>query len=106
MPDLDPIPEGQMRVWDADQKKVILVPAPPAGPDMLTLAEMLLPGSNREGNPELTRSALEARAAVFGNNAKSPRIPTDDLGMPQARQRGQRQDWNYAIGNRSGGRPQ
>jgi hypothetical protein len=31
-----PIPDGMMRVWDPQQKKVILVSAPPA-PDHLTL---------------------------------------------------------------------
>lgn len=31
------IPDGMMRVWDADQKKVILVPEPPSGKDQLTL---------------------------------------------------------------------
>ena len=73
---------------------------------MLTLAEMLLPGSNREGNPELAKSALEARAAVFGNNAKSPRITTQDAGMPRAKPSGQKQDFNWAYGNYPGGRPQ
>ena len=73
---------------------------------MLTLAEMLLPGSNREGNPELTRSALEARAAVFGLNAASPRICTQDAGMPRAKPSGQKQDFNWAYGNYPGGRPQ
>lgn len=30
-----------MRVWDRDQKKVVLVTAPPAGPDLLTLTVRL-----------------------------------------------------------------
>lgn len=73
---------------------------------MLTLAEMLLTGSNRQPSPSLASSALQARAAVFGNNVKSPRISTRDSGMPQAKASGQKQDFNWAIGNAPGGRPQ
>jgi hypothetical protein len=73
---------------------------------MLTLAEDLVTGSNRELSPGLEKKALLARAAVFGNNAKSPRITTQDLGMPQAKPSGQRQDFNWAYGNYPGGRPQ
>jgi hypothetical protein len=36
MPETE-IPDGMMRVWDPKQKKVILVSAPPAGPDRLKL---------------------------------------------------------------------
>lgn len=73
---------------------------------MLTLAEMLCPGSNKEPSPTLVIAALQARAAVFGNNAKSPRICTQDLGMPRSTASGQRQDFNWAYGNYPGGRPQ
>ena len=73
----------------------------------LTLAEMLCPGANREPSPTLVEGARQARVAVFGNNAKSPRIQTADSGMPKAGSRpGTRQDWNWAIGNYPGGRPQ
>lgn len=73
----------------------------------LTLAEMMLSGSNRSPSPTLASAALQARAAVFGNNAKSPRISTQDAGMPQAGSRaGTRQDFNWAYGNYPGGRPQ
>lgn len=72
----------------------------------LTLAEMLCPGSHREANPQLVAAALHARAAVFGNNAKSPRITTQDAGMPKAKPAGQKQDFNWAYGNYPGGRPQ
>lgn len=72
----------------------------------LTLAEMLLPGSNREAHPTLAGAALQARAAIFGNNAKSPRICTQDAGMPAAKPSGQKQDFNWAYGNYPGGRPQ
>ena len=73
---------------------------------MLTLAEMLLSGSNRAPSASLERNALLARAAVFGNNVKSPRISTQDCGMPQAKPSGQKQDFNWAYGNYPGGRPQ
>ena len=73
---------------------------------MLTLAEMLLSGSNRAPSASLERNALLARAAVFGNNVKSPRIATQDCGMPQAKPSGQKQDFNWAYGNYPGGRPQ
>lgn len=72
----------------------------------LTLAENLLAGSNRAPSESLARNALRARAAVFGNNAKSPRIATQDLGMPKAKPPGQKQDFNWAYGNYPGGRPQ
>jgi hypothetical protein len=73
---------------------------------MMTLAETLLSGSNREPSATLASGALQARAAVFGNNAKSPRITTQDCGMPQAKPSGVKQDFNWAYGNYPGGRPQ
>ena len=73
---------------------------------MLTLAEMLIPGSNRSMPEGLPGQALQARAAVFGNNVKSPRMATRDCGMPSAKPSGQRQDFNWATGNYPGGRPQ
>lgn len=72
----------------------------------LTLAEDLLSGSNREASPSLIAKAMKARAAIFGNNVKSPRMATRDTGMPQAKPSGQRQDFNWATGNYPGGRPQ
>ena len=73
---------------------------------MLTLAEELIPGLVRAMPESLPERALQARAAVFGNNVKSPRITTMDAGMPQAKPSGQRQDFNWAYGNYPGGRPQ
>lgn len=72
----------------------------------LTLAENLLSGSNRAASESLQAAALRARVAVFGNNMKSPRMTTQDAGMPQAKPSGQRQDFNWAYGNYPGGRPQ
>lgn len=73
----------------------------------LSLAEMLIPGSNRAMPEALPGQALQARAAIFGNNAKSPRIATQDAGMPKAGSRpGTRQDFNWEYGNYPGGRPQ
>jgi hypothetical protein len=74
---------------------------------MLTLAESLLPGAAREAHPVLIAAALAARAAVFGNNAKSPRMMTQDWGMPVAGQRaGTRGDFNWESGSRPGGAPE
>ncbi len=110
--------EVRLEIWQTvSQFDTILDPiGGPGGPGTLpqayrtalklSLAEMLLPGSNREAHPALIQSALQARAAIFGNNAKSPRIATQDCGMPAAKPAGQRQDFNWAYGNYPGGRPQ
>jgi hypothetical protein len=71
----------------------------------LTLAESLLASSNRPANPTLIAAATAARAAFTGNNAKAPRIQTQDEGMPKA-QRGTRSDFSWATGGRPGDRPQ
>jgi hypothetical protein len=73
---------------------------------MLTLAETLLPGAKREAHPSLTRSALEARTALLGNNNKSPRISTQDSGMPRSGGRGVRGDFNWVTGGAAGGPPE
>lgn len=74
---------------------------------MLSLAEMLIPGSNRSMPEGLPGFALQARAAIFGNNAKSPRCSIQDAGMPKAGSRpGTRQDFNWEYGSYPGGRPQ
>ena len=71
MTDPELIPEGQMRVWDADQKKVILVPAPPSGPDMLTLTVRL-------HDPKEKRD--RAKSAVW----HTVKIPRAALSLPEA----------------------
>lgn len=68
MPDLKPIPEGMMRVWDPTQKKVILVSAPPAGPDVLKLT-LRLHDPKEKQNPKLAASWVTIE------------IPREDLGM-------------------------
>ena len=73
---------------------------------MLTLAETLLPGSKREAHPVLIAAAQKARSAIFGNNAKSPRMMTQDSGMPRAGRAGVRGDFNWVTGGRPGGRPE
>jgi hypothetical protein len=73
---------------------------------MYTLAERLLPGSRLGAPPELAGMAVKARAALFGNNAKSPRLATRDSGMPQAGKSGTRADFNWATGGYPGGPPQ
>jgi hypothetical protein len=73
---------------------------------MLTLAEMLLPGSKRDAHPQLVKAAREARFAVFGNNVKSPRMRTQDSGMPRAGAKGTKGDFNWITGGRAGGPPE
>jgi hypothetical protein len=67
---------------------------------MLSLAESL--GGNPP--PGLAKNALDARAAIFGNNAKSPRIQTRDYGMPGSRSG--KADWNFLTGGQVGGPPE
>jgi hypothetical protein len=55
---------------------------------MLTLAETLQPGGRKEADSTLAAMALAARASVFGNNTASPRISTQDSGMPGKRRGG------------------
>jgi len=77
------IPEGMMRVWDADQKKVILVPAPPSGPDMLTLTVRLHdPKEKRDPRKaavwhtvKIPREALSLSDADFVLNHLTPAAP-------------------------------
>ena len=73
---------------------------------MLTLAEELLSGSNKDPNPMLLRKAGEARRAAFGNNDKSPRMVTQDFGMPRASAGGKRGDFNWFTGGAPGGAPE
>lgn len=73
---------------------------------MLTLAELLCSSSKIEPSSTLKSSALLARSAVFGNNAKSPRMSTQDSGMPRAGKSGNRGDFNWITGGSPGGRPQ
>lgn len=63
---------------------------------MLSLAESLLSGAQREEMPTLPEQAMKARQAVFGNNDKSPRMITRDSGVPSnGKPRG---DFNWASG--------
>lgn len=74
---------------------------------MLTLAEELCPGANRPVPVALEEKARKARQAVFGNNIKSPRMATQDSGMPRAGAKsGTRSDFNWATGGRVGGPPE
>jgi hypothetical protein len=72
----------------------------------LTLAENLLSGANRGEMPNLIEDAKKARAAIFGNNLKSPRMRTQDSGMPRSTASGQRADFNWATGGAPGGPPE
>lgn len=70
----------------------------------LTLAENLLSGSNRGENPSLNIAALRARKAVLSANDKSPRISTQDSGMPRSGKA--KPDFNWASGSGPGGPPE
>lgn len=74
---------------------------------MYTLAERLCPGSKLQAMPELKEQAVVARAALFSNNAKSPRIASQDFGMPRSGSKsGTRGDFNWYSGGAPGGPPQ
>jgi hypothetical protein len=62
---------------------------------MLSLAETIQPGSQKEENSALTRNAARARSALIGNNSPAPRIETQDAGMPRSETRGR---FNFLTG--------
>ena len=41
LPPVPAVPDGMMQMWDPVGKKIVLVTAPPGGPDMLTLTVRL-----------------------------------------------------------------
>jgi hypothetical protein len=69
---------------------------------MLSLAESLLTGEQRDAMPTLLEQAMKARRAIFGNNDKSPRLVSRDSGTPGSGQ--PRPDFNWATGQPWGGR--
>jgi len=58
-----------------------------------TLAEQLCPGLSKEPSPQLIEKARRQRVAVLGNNEKSPRISTQDFGMPKTGGKGGYFNW-------------
>jgi len=82
------IPAGMMRVWDAEQKKVILVTAPPAGPDRLKLTIRLHDPMEKK-NAALAASWITAdvpREDLTLAKHIAPQIP--QLAQIQAKQKG------------------
>ncbi len=69
---------------------------------MLSLAESLLSGEQREQMTTLVEDARKARQAIFGNNDKPPRMVTRDSGIPSSGK--PRPDFNWASGQPWGGR--
>lgn len=66
---------------------------------MLTLAESICGGFEREIPAATALAAIQARKAVFGNNNTSPRIATQDYGMPKSGRKGY---FNYGFGGPPG----
>lgn len=62
---------------------------------MLSLAESLLPGGEREAHPTLITMAAQARAAIFTNNVPSANISTLDSGMPGNQEGRRSTTWSY-----------
>lgn len=62
---------------------------------MLTLAQTLLPGAERDSHPVLAVAAAAAREAVFGNNNVPPRMSTRDSGIPGANDDVRSSNFNY-----------
>lgn len=62
---------------------------------MLTLAETLQPGGEKEPNSVLSAAAAAARLAVFGNNSGIPRMQTRDSGVPGGRNSYKETSFNY-----------
>lgn len=69
---------------------------------MLSLAESLLSGEQRDQMPNLAMDAMKARQAIFGNNDKPPRMITRDSGIPSSGK--PRPDFNWASGEPWGSR--
>jgi hypothetical protein len=65
------IPAGMMRVWDPEQKKVLLVPAPVAGPDRITLTLRL-------------HDSAEKKDAAKSTSWAVVEIPREDLALSKA----------------------
>lgn len=63
---------------------------------MLSLAEILQPGAQKNENTKLATMASAARIAVFGQNSKSPRTSTADAGQGPSKRRA---DFNWETGN-------
>lgn len=77
------IPDGMMRAWDKENKKVILVPAPAGGPDNLVLTLRLYDPKEKK-SPKLraswvtivvARADLQMPPADFAAKYLTPAVP-------------------------------
>ena len=77
------VPDGMMQMWDPVGKKIVLVTAPPSGPDMLTLTVRLHdPKEKRDRlksavwhTVKIPRAALSLSDADFAANHLLPAVP-------------------------------
>lgn len=77
------IPDGMMRVWDKENKKVILVPAPAGGPDNLVLTVRLHDPKEKKNaklraswvNVVVARADLQMQPVDFAAKYLLPAVP-------------------------------
>ena len=74
----------ETRVLLAEVTLSTTISLPPGYRDALTLsvAEAACPGFGRAVSPDLRLSAVQARARIFANNDTTPKLVTQDTGMP------------------------
>lgn len=76
------IPDGMVQMWDPKEKKVILVSAPPKGPDVLHLTVRLHDPREREnakksawwGTVKIPRTDVSLASAEFASKHITPLI--------------------------------
>lgn len=74
------VPDGMMQMWDPVAKKIVLVTAPPSGPDMLTLTVRLHDPKEKRDRAKsavwhvvkIPRAALSLSEADFAANHLAP----------------------------------
>jgi hypothetical protein len=92
--------ELQVRIVLADLALTDAVTLPPGYKDALifTLAEALCRPFGRPIPPSLSGDGAKARARIFANNDETPRIATQDAGMPTRVESSTTTTFNYRSG--------